>query len=244
MKLFRHPLTAVTIFALTATLLPGTVRAQASGAGGSISGAVKYDGEAPAAKKLQITKDVKVCAVHEKFAEEIIVSPAGGLQNVVVQVLGAKGELSIPEERPSIVQKGCQFIPHVQVIPAGSRVNIMNEDGIAHNLHTLSVENPSFNRLQPGIKKRMVTKKNDLTIPEFIPLKCDLHGWMKAWIVVADHPYLAISDQEGSFQISGVPPGTYTVQFWHETLGLLSREVTVETGADTRVSDVAFKAEM
>ena len=243
MKLIRHPLTAVTMIVLTAAL-PGMVQGQASDPGGSISGAIKYEGKAPAAKKLEATKDVKVCAVHDKFAEEVIVSATGGLQSVFVQVLGAKGEFAAAKERPSLVQKGCQFIPHVQVIPAGSRMNIMNEDGIAHNLHTLSVENPSFNRLQPGVKKRMITKKNDLLIPEIIPLKCDLHGWMKAWIIVADHPYHAISDQEGSFQISGIPAGTYTVEFWHETLGKLSQEVTVETGADTKVSDVAFKAEM
>ena len=240
MKLIRHLLTAVTMIALTVAL-SGMARAQASGAGGSISGSIKYDGKAPEAKKLMVSKDVNVCAVHEKFSEDLVVSAAGGIQNVFVQVLGAKGEFSIPKERPSVVQKGCQFIPHIQVIPAGSRMNIMNEDGIAHNLHTLSVENPAFNRLQPGVKKRMITRKNDLLIPEIIPLKCDLHGWMKAWIVVSDHPYHAISDQEGSFQISGVPPGTYTVQFWHETLGLQSQEVTVGSGADTGVS-VAFKA--
>ena len=241
MKLrIRQPLTVVTMIALTVALC-GIVRAQASGAGGSISGSIKYDGKAPEAKKLMVSKDVNVCGVHDKFSEEIVVSAEGGIQNVFVQVLGAKGEVSIPKERPSLVQKGCQFIPHIQVVPAGSRMNIMNEDGIAHNLHTLSVENPSFNRLQPGVKKRMITRKNDLLIPEIIPVKCDLHGWMQAWIVVADHPHHAISDQEGSFQISGIPPGTYTVQVWHETLGLQSREVTVETGADTGVS-VAFKA--
>ena len=240
MKLMRHLPTAVTMIALTVAL-SGIARAQATGAGGSISGSIKYDGKAPEAKKLMVSKDVNVCAVHEKFSEDLVVSATGGIQNVFVQVLGAKGEVSIPKERPSVVQKGCQFIPHIQVIPAGSRVNIMNEDGIAHNLHTLSVENPAFNRLQPGVKKRMITRKNDLLIPEIIPLKCDLHGWMKAWIVVSDHPYHAISDQEGSFQISGVPPGTYTVQFWHETLGLQSQEVTVGSGADTGVS-VAFKA--
>ena len=243
MKLIRHPLTALAMIAMTAAL-SGMARGQTSDVGGSISGAVKYDGKASAAKKLMITKDLKVCAVHDKFSEDLVVSPKGGLQNVFVQVLGAKGEVVIPKERPSLVQKGCQFIPHVQVIPAGSRVNIMNEDGIAHNLHTLSVENPPFNRLQPGVKKRMITKKNDLKIPEIIPLKCDLHGWMKAWIIVADHPYHAVSDQEGSFQISDIPPGTYTVQFWHETLGQMTREVTVETGAETKVSDIAFKAEM
>ena len=238
MKLIRHPLTAVTMITLTVAL-SGIVRAQ--GAGGSISGSIKYDGKAPAAKKLAVSKDVNVCAVDEKFSEELVVSAEGGIQNVFVQVLGAKGEVVIPKERPSVVQKGCQFIPHIQVIPAGSRVNIMNEDGIAHNLHTLSEKNPAFNRLQPGVKKRMITRKNDLLIPEIIPLKCDLHGWMQAWIVVTDHPYHAISDPEGSFQISGIPPGTYTVQFWHETLGLQSQEVTVEAGADTGVS-VALKA--
>ena len=237
--MIRHPLSTVAMIALAVTL-SGMAR-QASAAEGSISGTVKYDGEAAAAKKLEITKDLSVCAVHEKFAEDFVVSATGGLQNVFVQVLGAEGEFPVQKERPSLVQRGCQFIPHVQVIPAGSRVNIMNEDGIAHNLHTLSVENPSFNRLQPGVKKRMITKKADLVIPEIIPLKCDLHGWMNAWIIVADHPYHAISDQEGSFQISGIPAGTYTVQFWHETLGIVSREVTVETGADTKVS-VAFKA--
>jgi len=242
MKLIRHPLTAVALIALTAAI-PGMVQGQASGAGGSISGAVQFDGTAPAAKKLMITKDLKICAVHDKFSEELVVSPTGGLQNVFVQVLGAEGEVTIPKERPSLIQRGCQFIPHVQVIPAGSRMNIMNEDGIAHNLHTLSVENPPFNRLQPGVKKRMITKKADLVIPEIIPLKCDLHGWMNAWIIISDHPYYAVSDQEGSFEISGIPPGTYTVQFWHETLGLLSREVTVQAGADTRVSDIAFKVE-
>ena len=89
----------------------------------------------------------------------------------------------------------------------------------------------------------MITKKADLTIPEIIPLKCDLHGWMNAFIIVADHPYHAISDQEGSFQISGIPVGTYTVQFWHETLGIQSQKVTVQTGADTKVNDIAFKLE-
>ena len=232
--------TAVTIIALTVAL-SGTARGQASDAGGSISGAVSFDGKVPTMKKLAISKDLAVCDLHEKFSEECVVSPTGGLKNVFVQVLGAKGEMPVTKERPTLVQKGCQFMPHIQVIPAGSRMNIMNDDGIAHNLHTLSVENPSFNRLQPGIKKRMITKKNDLVIPEIIPIKCDLHGWMKAWIIVADHPHHAISDQEGSFQISGIPPGTYTVQFWHETLGIVSREVTVETGADTKVS-VAFKA--
>jgi hypothetical protein len=120
-------------------------------------------------------------------------------------------------------------------------MNVLNKDGIAHNIHTLSVENPSFNRLQPGVRKRMVTRKKDLAIPEIIPLKCDLHSWMNAWIIVVDHPYHALSDDEGGFKISSIPAGTYTAEFWHETLGKQTQEVTVEAGANTEVK-VVFKS--
>ncbi|MFQ5606214.1 MAG: carboxypeptidase regulatory-like domain-containing protein, partial [bacterium] len=95
-----------------------------------------------------------------------------------------------------------------------------------------------FNQQQPGIKKRMVTKKNDFAIPEMIPVKCDIHGWMKAWIVVVDHPYHAVTDEAGAFKITGIPAGTYTVEFWHETLGKQTQEVTVKDGANTEVNAV------
>ena len=235
----RYPLVAVAMIALSLAL-PDASRGEELSGTGSISGGVKYEGEALPPQKLEVNKDLEICGQHAIHSEKLLVSKTGGLENVVVQVVGAKGEVEKPETRPSITQKGCQFAPHVQVIPAGTRMNIFNEDGIAHNVHTLSVENSSFNRLQPGVKKRMVTRKNDLAIPEIIPMKCDIHGWMKAWIIVVDHPYHAISDDQGSFKISGIPAGTYTVESWHETLGKQTQEVTVQAGTDTEVK-VVFK---
>ena len=240
MKLIRYPFVTVAMIALSLAL-PGTTSEQELSGRGSISGVVKYEGEVPAPQKLEVNKDLEICGQHDIFSERLIVSATGRLKNVFVQVLGAKGEVEIPETRVSVAQQGCRFVPHVQVIPAGTRMNVLNKDGIAHNIHTLSVENPSFNRLQPGIRKRMVTRKNDLAIPEIIPLKCDLHGWMNAWIIVVDHPYHALSDDEGGFKISSIPAGTYTAEFWHETLGKQTQEVTVEAGANTEVK-VVFKS--
>ena len=238
-KLARCLLVSVGIISLSLT---GTMGGQALSDVGSVSGAVTYKGQAPAPRKLKVDKDLEVCGEHAVYSEELIVSKTGGLKNVVVQVVGAEGEVKTtkPAARPSIAQKGCLFIPHVQVIPAGTRMNILNEDGIAHNVHTLSVDNPSFNLQQPGARKRIVTKKRDFTIPEIIPMKCDIHGWMKAWIVVVDHPYHAVTDDDGSFKIPGIPAGTYTVEFWHETLGKQTQEITVKAGADTE-ANVAFK---
>ncbi|MFQ5651078.1 MAG: carboxypeptidase regulatory-like domain-containing protein [bacterium] len=221
----------------------GPTRATEPTDAGSISGTVTFQGKVPEPQKLKVDKDLEICGQHEKYSEELLVSETGGLENVVIQLVGAKGVVTIPKgkDRPSITQKECQFSPHVQVVPAGTRMSIFNEDGIAHNIHTLGVENPSFNQQQPGIKKRMVTKKNDFAVPEMIPIKCDIHQWMKAWIVVADHPFHAVSDDGGAFKISGVPAGTYTVEFWHETLGKQTQEVTVKPGADVEVQAV-FKA--
>ncbi|MFQ5628115.1 MAG: carboxypeptidase regulatory-like domain-containing protein [bacterium] len=240
-KLTRSLLTSVVAIALC-LVLTGTTSQAAPSEGGSISGTITFKAKAPPPTTIKVDKDIEVCGTHEKYSEELIVSKTGGLMNVVVQVVGAKGEITIPKgkDRPSLTQKGCQFTPHVQVVPAGTRINVLNEDGIAHNIHSLSVDNPSFNQQQPGAKKRIVTKKNDFSVPEIIPMKCDIHGWMKAWIVVADHPYTAISNEKGAFKISGIPAGTYTVEFWHETLGKQSQEVAIKDGADTEIN-VAFE---
>ena len=239
-KLIRHLLGIVVIY----LIFTGTINGEDATNAGSISGTVTYKSKAQASQKLKVDKDVEVCAIHAKYSEEVVVSTQGGLMNVVVQVIGAKGEVIIQKgaNRPSLYQKECQFSPHVQVIPAGTRMNIYNEDGLAHNIHTLSVDNPSFNQQQPGLKKRMVTKKNDFTKPEKIPLKCDIHNWMKAWIVVVDHPYYAVTSDLGSFKISGIPAGTYDLEFWHETLGKQTQKVTVKAGADTAVN-IVFEPE-
>ncbi len=204
---------------------------------GSVVGTVTYNGKAPAPRLLKVDKDMNVCGNHPKYSEELMVAKTGGLKNVVIQIVGAKGEITIPKaaDRPTIAQKGCQFIPHVLVVPVGTKMNILNEDGILHNIHTFSVDNRPVNKAQPKFKKKL---EFAFKVPEIIPVKCDIHGWMKAWIVVVDHPYYALTDEKGSFKISGILPGTYSVEFWHETLGKQTRKITVTAGTDSKVDAV------
>jgi plastocyanin len=139
--------------------------------------------------------------------------------------------MAAPPKNAAIDQNGCRFVPRVQIVAAGSRVDIINNDGILHNIHTWSKDNPAFNKAQPKFKKVM-TEKFDK--PEKFRISCDVHSWMNGWLVVAAHPYYALSDNAGSFKIADVPAGTYTVEYWHEKLGPQTKQVTVPaTGSVT-----------
>ncbi len=204
-------------------------------AGGTISGTVKYDGTPPARKKVDVTKDKDVCAVTPHYEEDLIVGKNGGIANAVVTVKGAKGELK--PEQVSFDQKGCDYIPHVLAFPAGSTVDIINSDGILHNIHTYSKVNPSFNMAQPSFKKEI---KEVIAKPEVIHVTCDAHGWMNGWWVATDTPYYAVTDAEGKYTIKDVPPGDYTVQVWQEKLGTEDQKAGVKDGATT-ITDFTMK---
>ena len=208
--------------------------------GGSISGTVTFVGSPPAPQKINIDKDVEICGAHEKFTENLLVSKKNkGIQNVVVSITNIeKGKaIAMPEENPQLNQKGCWFSPHIQIVPAGATLEILNPDGIMHNIHTLSVENHSFNKAQPKFKKKMTAT---FEFAEIIKVKCDAHNWMGGWIVVAEHPYYALTDETGGFGIKDVPPGEYTLEYWHETLGKQTKEVTVKAGAEA-VASISLK---
>jgi len=113
------------------------------------------------------------------------------------------------------------------VIPTGVEVDIRNDDGILHNVHTLSTKNPSLNRNQPRFKKVMTAKFDE---PEIIKVTCDAHNWMLGWFVVSDHPYVAATDGQGHFEIKDIPGGSYKVEIWHEKLGKETKDVTVRGG--------------
>jgi hypothetical protein len=109
------------------------------------------------------------------------------------------------------------------LVPAGGTVEFLNSDRLLHNVHSVSRENPSFNRTQPRGRVIPVT----FAKPEIVRINCDLHSWMRGWVVVADHPFYALSNEAGEFELPPVPAGKYTLQIWHETLGISSRDVTV-----------------
>ncbi|HUO62067.1 MAG TPA: carboxypeptidase regulatory-like domain-containing protein [Terriglobales bacterium] len=200
--------------------LPGIDAASAA----SIRGVVLNAGPAPEHKPIPINIDQYVCG-KSRENDELIVGPNRGIRWAVVSLLGAPaGARSEPPSKPvQMDQQQCVYVPRVVVVPVGGTVEFLNSDRLLHNLHSVSTENPSFNRTQPkGRTIPVVFKK-----PEIVRVDCDLHTWMRAWVVVAENPYYAVTGATGEFVLDNVPPGKYTLKIWQETLGTVTREVTV-----------------
>ena len=212
-----------------------------SDARGALVGRVVFDGDIPQSQALTVSKDVEVCGKPEKFPEALLVEPDRGIKNAVVFLRAVAGGISLsrPESNPTIDQRDCVYAPHVLLVPAGATVDIKNSDGILHNIHTYSEKNPAFNTAQPKFKT-VISKT--FTQSEMIRVTCDVHDWMTAWIVVQDHPYYALTDTTGAFQLSDVPPGEYELRVWHEELGEHSRSVSVTVGQSVPVEITLARA--
>lgn len=226
----------ISLIAFLLLLLPlSALSAYQGGAvkdGGTISGVVKLKGTAPAPKKLEVTKDKEVCAKTAKTDASLIVS-GGNLVNAVVSITDIKTGKKMEPQKVTLDQKVCEYHPHVLAFPAGSTVDIQNPDGILHNVHSYSKVNTPFNIAQPKFKKTVSVK---IEKPEVISLKCDVHGWMSGWLFVAENPYFSVTDKSGGFKLTDVPPGTYTVEVWHETLGKQTQKVTVKPKEEAKVT--------
>lgn len=200
--------------------------------GGSISGTVKFKGTAPAPKKLDVNKDKEVCGKTPKTDQSLIVNN-GNLANAVVTITDIQKGKKIETKKVTLDQNGCEYKPHVLAFPAGSTVEILNPDGILHNVHSYSKVNSPFNQAQPKFKKTLDVK---IEKPEAIEVKCDVHGWMQGWLVATENPYFAVTDNSGAFKLTDVPPGNYTVEVWHEKLGKNTQKVTVKAKEEAKVN--------
>lgn len=210
----------------------GFPSALAASSSGVISGRVVFTGDAPAQKKIKVTKDNEKCGT-EISSEELIVGADKGIANAVVSVVGLKGAPPKPASPATIDQKGCVFRPHVAIVGVGAPLDILNNDGVLHNFHTASTKNPPLNRAQPGFRKKM---SETFKQPETMKVTCDAHPWMSAWVIVTDHPYVSATDNGGNFKIAEVPPGNHTIEVWHESLGKITKTVTVKAGEETKVN--------
>ena len=189
----------------------------------SIKGTVQFAGAAVDQKRLAVTIDQYVCG-KDKDPESLVLSPQKGIRNAVVWLAApASAKLETPPVRVQMDQHQCVFVPRVVLVPAGGTVEFLNSDRLLHNIHTVSRENASYNRTQP--KGRTIPLA--FSKPEIVQVKCDLHAWMRAWVVVMDHPFYAVTNADGAFVLANVPPGSYKLQVWQESLGITSRDVTV-----------------
>jgi len=209
--------------AATAPALPG---APAPGVN-VIKGTVKLNGTAPEMKMLKREAD-PFCGKVAMKDEEVIVSPAGGIKNVLVRLTrGVTGSYPAPTTPANIDQTDCMFRPRMQGIMAGQPLSIRNGDQTLHNVHTYKGASTIFNQAEiPGLPPMVKRFDGPSSIVKF---KCDVHPWMTGFVAVSDHPFFAVTGDDGSFTIASVPAGTYTIEAWHERLGSATAEVTVST---------------
>jgi hypothetical protein len=202
--------------------------------GGSITGTVSYLGTVPPTAKIPITKDVEVCGT-EKTAANLLVGPNRGIKNVVVRLKDIRSGKALGKPKTVTVdQKGCEYAPRVVLFPAGSRVRIENDDGILHNTNVTAEMNESFTVAQPKYRRVAEKRIEDPEMP--IRVRCDVHNWMASWWISQEHPYYALTGADGAFTLTDVPPGEYTLEAWHETLGTRTQRISVLARATARAS--------
>ena len=216
-------------------------RSVSAASAGQITGSVKLDGTAPHQKPIDMGKEPSCAAVHKDkpaTTESVVAGANGGLENVVVYISqGLTGNEAVSTQPVEINQKGCQYLPHVVAVDAGQHMKIVNSDQTSHNVFSQSTKNPAWNKSQPPGAPPLDVSWNNEEVA--IPVKCNVHPWMHAYVVVVKGPY-GVSDDSGSFKLD-VPPGTYTLTAWHETYGTQTQNVTVAAGKPAAVN-FTFKA--
>ena len=218
---------------------PGAVKVDPATAG-DIKGMVTLDGSAPKNDVIKMNAD-PVCLKQtkgEQTQETYMVGSDGkSLADVFVYIKDGLGNyLYDPPTGPATIdQQGCRYHPHVFGMRVGQVLEIVNSDPTLHNIHALPKTNTEFNTGQPI--QGMKTEHKFTAKEVMVPFKCDVHGWMNAYVGVLDHPYFAVSDADGKFDLKGVPPGTYTIEAWHEKLGTTTKSVTL---AEKGTQEISF----
>ena len=180
--------------------------------GGILTGRVRFSGEPPKGEPLAVRKNTDVCGEHKPF-QALVLGPSQGVKGTVVALDGVERGKRAPEFE--LDNAKCLFVPHVSAVMAGAKVRIRNSDPILHNTHGFLERLTVFNIALPT-KDQAVDVTQRIKKPGVVEVVCDAHTHMRAWIVVRDNPYFAVSDDNGRFRIDEIPPGRYRVTAWHE----------------------------
>ncbi|HEX3748324.1 MAG TPA: carboxypeptidase regulatory-like domain-containing protein [Bryobacteraceae bacterium] len=211
--------------------------------GATITGKVSFDGKAPVMKTLDMSAVPACTAAHKTPAksEEVVVDDKGDVKNAFVWIksgLPADKTWQVPTSAVQITQEGCMYTPHVLALMAGQNLDIKNGDPTNHNIHPMPANNPEFNQSQPpgaGDIDHSFARQEVM-----VPVKCNIHPWMRAYIGVVNHPFFAVTGDDGTYSIKGLPPGTYTIEMWQEKYGTQDQQITV--GAkDSKTQDFTIK---
>ena len=209
----------------------------------AITGKIFFSGEKPAAKTISMDATPACARIHKEppRSEEVVVNGNGTLRNTFVWVKAGLPERSWPEAKGAITidQAGCVYRPHVVAVRAGQDIEFLNSDPTNHNIHPMPRLNQEWNESQPPQSEKKIKR---FTRPEImIPVKCNVHPWMRLWIAVVNHPFHAVTGEDGSFSLTGLAPGEYTIEAWHERYG--TQEMKVKIGPrEEKQADFTFAA--
>ena len=200
--------------------------------GGSIKGTIKVSGKQDETK--EVTKDASFCGATVP-AEKFLVAASGGLKNAIVRIDAIESGKAFEETGDfSISNEKCHFVPHVMVAPKGAMMKVRNDDPLLHNSHfyLVQADNKKKNVINLALPKQGIEigKKKILRKPGLLSVLCDAHDFMQAWVWVVENPYAVATSAEGDFVLENVPPGSYKLKVWHESLGEKLVDVTVAAG--------------
>jgi len=196
---------------------------------GTISGTVTLDGTPPPPRPIIMTAGPECAKLHSTplTYPEVVTGEHGTLANVLVYLKSGVGNyrFDVPTTAATLDQVGCMYEPHVLGMMARQKLDIKNTDPIVHNVHPVPHENRAWNQSQPVGSAPIETEFDN---PDFaVPVLCNLHPWMRAYVFVFSHPYFDVTTMAGTFDLKNVPPGTYTVEAWQEKYGTQHQTVTI-----------------
>lgn len=230
-------LTLGILMSASVAVIAGGVSPAATGS--SVRGTVHFEGKVPAPKAVSMSADPVCAKQHSGPIEvrDVVTDDKGDLQNVIVFVSEGLGDRTFePPTQPVVIeQKGCMYEPHVLAVRANQTLQLVNDDRTSHNVHPTPTNNREWNKAEPpGTRMEEAFAREEVAIP----VKCNVHPWMRGYIAVFKHPYFAVTGKDGSFDLGNLPPGTYTIKAWHEKLGTSAQTVTIGANETKNISFV------
>jgi plastocyanin len=241
-------LISITAFALMTCICSqqvvnaGDPLAAASNTGtGSLRGVVRFEGTTPKPTPINMAADPSCAKQHPSsvLSQDVVTDAKGRLQNVIVFIAEGLGSqtFNTPSQPVVIDQKGCMYQPHVLAMQANQPLEVVNDDPTSHNIHPVPSNNREWNKSEPpGSKAEETFAREEIAIP----VKCNIHPWMRGYVAVFKHPFFAVTRKDGSFDLGGLAPGNYTIKAWHEKLGTMTQKITIAAN-ETKAVDFVFK---